>query len=404
VSNARAKFEFTALFFFTLRLGAAPTFHDVQPILREKCMSCHQPGAIAPMPLLSYSQSRPWAKAIRDVVVSRRMPPWFADPHTGPFANDPSLTEEQIATIRDWVDAGAPQGTPDSNIPIVGTPYRHYDVEISLPKPFRIPAKAVVDYQYIVLPYVFRGDRWIQAAEIRPTDRRVVHHAVLYVREKDSPWLRSRDTSPRDITSDILAIYTPGAPRMECLPSMAKKVPDGADLVLQVHYTSLDTATTDQTEVRLLYATEPPKSRVLTLQMSQYNLRIPPGARNYRASVAGTLPRDALLLSMFPHMHLRGKGFEYQVLGTRGRVDTLLRVNNYDFNWQLTYILKTPLPLKAGTQLLFTGYFDNSAANPRNPDPAEEVEWGDQSWEEMLVGFFDVAVPPDIDKPAFFVR
>ncbi len=116
------------------------------------------------------------------------------------------------------------------------------------------------------------------------------------------------------------------------------------------------------------------------------------------------MPRDALLLSMFPHMHLRGKEFEYQVLGTRGRVDTLLRVNNYDFNWQLTYILKTPLPLKAGTQLLFTGYFDNSAANPRNPDPTKEVEWGDQSWEEMLVGFFDVAVPPDIDKPAFFVR
>jgi hypothetical protein len=244
----------------------------------------------------------------------------------------------------------------------------------------------------------------VSAAEIRPTDRRVVHHAVLYIREKDSQWLRGHDTNPRDITSDILAIYTPGAPRMECPPGMAKKIPAGADLVLQVHYTSLDTATSDQTEVKLVYAAEPPTSRVLTLQMSQYNLHIPAGARNYRASVAGTLPRDALLLSMFPHMHLRGKEFEYQVLGTRGRVDTLLRVNNYDFNWQLTYILKTPVPLKAGMQLLFTGYFDNSAANPRNPDPTEEVEWGDQSWEEMLVGFFDVAVPPDIDKPAFFIR
>src|SRR5262249_24087405 len=147
-----------------------------------------------------------------------------------------------------------------------------------------------------------------------------------------------------------------------------------------------------------------PESRVLTLQMSQYDLRIPPGAKHYRASVAGTLPRDALLLSMFPHMHLRGSGFEYQVLGTRGRVDTLLRVENYDFYWQLSYVLKNPLPLKAGTQLLWTGYFDNSAANPRNPDPSKEVRWGDQSREEMLVGFFDVAVPLDVDKPTFFIR
>ena len=335
------------------------------------------------MPLMTYTGVRPWAKAIRDAVVSRKMPPWFADPHSGPFANDPSLTDAEIAIIQEWVDAGAPEGTPSTAVPIVGSPYRHYDVELSVPKPFRIPARAVIDYQYFVLPHVF-SEQWVSAAEIRPTDRRVVHHAVLYIREKDSKWLRGRDTNERDITSDILAIYTPGAPRMECLPGMAKKIPAGADLVLQVHYTSLDTATSDQTEVRLLYAPEPPTSRVLTLQMSQYNLRIPPGARNYRASVAGTLPRDALLLSMFPHMHLRGKEFEYQVLGTRGRVDTLLRVNNYDFNWQLTYILKTPLPLKAGTQLLFTGYFDNSAANPRNPDPTEEVEWGDQSREEML--------------------
>jgi hypothetical protein len=359
------------------------------------------------MPLMAYSGVRPWAKAIRDAVVSRKMPPWFADPHTGPFTNDPSLTEDEIATIRDWADAGAPQGTPSTAIPVVGSPYRspysHYDVELSLPKPFRIPAKAVIDYQYFVLPHVF-SEQWVRAAEIRPTDRRVVHHAVLYIREKDSKWLRDHDTNARDITSDILAIYTPGAPRMECPPGMAKKIPSGADLVLQVHYTSLDKATSDQTEIRLEYATDSPTSRVLTLQMSQYDLRIPPGARNYRASVSGTLPRDALLLSMFPHMHLRGKEFEYQVLGTRGRVDTLLRVNNYDFNWQLTYVLKTPLPLKAGTRLLFTGYFDNSAGNPRNPDPTAEVEWGDQSWEEMLVGFFDVAVPPDIDKPAFFVR
>ena len=356
------------------------------------------------MPLATYAQVRPWAKAIRQAVVSRKMPPWFADPHTGPFANDPSLSDDQVSTIRDWADAGALQGAAVESPPPPPQPALKPDIELRMPRPFRIAAKAVVDYQYIVLPHVFTADQWVRAAEIRPSDRTVVHHAVLYVREKDSAWLRDRSTSPRDITSDILAIYTPGSPLMQCPEGMAKKIPAGADLVLQLHYTSRNQPVTDQTTVRLEFAKQPPSSRVLTLQMSQYDLRIPPRAKNYRASIAGTLPRDALLLSLFPHMHLRGSGFEYQILRPAGRVDTLLRVTAYDFNWQLTYTLKTPLALKAGTQLLFTGYYDNSAANPHNPDPAQQVEWGDQSWEEMLVGFFDVAVPPEIDKPAFFVR
>jgi hypothetical protein len=390
---------------FAAPAWAAPTFHaDVAPILRHRCEACHQPGEIGPMPLVTYAQVRPWAKAIREAVLWRRMPPWFADPHTGPFANDPSLSDSEIALIRDWVDAGAPEGQPAAAAPLPQTPRIQADLELRMQRPFRIAAKAVVDYQYFVLPHTFAEDQWVRAAEIRPSERSVVHHAVLYVREKDSKWLRDGATSPRDITSDILAIYTPGAPVMRCPDGMAKKIPAGADLVLQLHYTSRNTPASDQTTVRLEYAAAPPTSRVLTLQMSQYDLRIPPGARNYRATVAGTLPRDALLLSMFPHMHLRGSGFEYQVLGTRGRVETLLRVSKYDFNWQLTYTLKTPLPLKAGTQLLWTGYFDNSAANPRNPDPTKEVAWGDQSWEEMLVGFFDVAVPPDVDKPTFFIR
>ena len=406
MSSARAKFEFTALVWIAAPLCfGAPTFHaDVLPVLRQHCQSCHRAGDIGPMPLGTYSEVRPWARAIREAVVSRKMPPWFADPHTGPFANDPSLRDDQIATLREWVDGGAPEGAPALSAPPASLPNMQFDLELRMPKPFRIGTKATVDYQYVVLPHVFAADQWIRAAEILPSDRGVVHHAVLYVRDKDSKWLRDGQTSPRDITSDILAIYTPGAPRMQCPDGMAKKIPAGADLVLQLHYTSRNKPAADQTTVRLEYAKQSPSSRVLTLQMSQYNLRIPPSARNYRATVAGTLPREALLLSMFPHMHLRGAGFEYQILGTRGRVDTLLRVSNYDFNWQLTYTLKTPLPLKAGTQLLFTGYFDNSSANPRNPDPAQTVEWGDQSWEEMLVGFFDVAVPPEIDKPAFFIR
>jgi hypothetical protein len=289
------------------------------------------------------------------------------------------------------------------------------DLVTGMKQPFTVRANASIDYQYVVLSPGFPIDRWVNTVEIRPGDRSVVHHAVLYVREPNSAWLRNVPTGvmyappanerkAAETTSDILAIYTPGAPIMRCPEGMAKKIPAGSDLVLQMHYTSKRTTAKDQTEVRMLFAKEPPVSRVLTLQMSNYDLRIPPGARNYRVTVSGTLPRDALLLSMFPHMHLRGSGFEYQVLGTRGRVDTLLKVDNYNFYWQLAYWLKTPLAVRAGATLLWTAYFDNSANNPLNPDPTEEVTWGEQSREEMMVGFFDVAVPPGIDKPAFFVR
>jgi hypothetical protein len=185
---------------------------------------------------------------------------------------------------------------------------------------------------------------------------------------------------------------------------MAKKIPAGSDLVLQMHYTSKATEAKDQTAISLVTSSEPPQKRLMTLQMANYTFRLQPGERNQRVAVSGTLPQDALLISLFPHMHLRGSGFEYQLDGGHGQIETLLKVDPYDFYWQLTYQLKTPRLIKAGTRLLWTGYFDNSSANPRNPDPEAEVTWGSQSQEEMMVGFFDVAVAPDVDKKAFFIR
>ncbi len=405
----------------TVKSGqAGATFYkDVLPVLQQHCQVCHRAGEIGPMPLITYVQTRPWAKAIREAVSLRKMPPWFADPHFGQFANDPSLSPPEIATIQAWADSGSPEGLKEDAPPPVPWPAAGAipspDLVTGMSQPFTVKANTTLDYQYVVLNPGFPADRWVSTVEIRPGDRSVVHHAVLYVREPNSAWLRNvpagvayappaNERRAAETTSDILAIYTPGAPIMRCPEGMAKKIPAGSDLVLQMHYTSKRTTAKDRTEIRMLFAKEPPVSRVLTLQMSNYDLRIPPGARNYRVTVASTLPRDALLLSMFPHMHLRGSGFEYQELGTHGRVDTLLKVNDYDFYWQLTYRLKTPRLLRAGTSLLWTGYFDNSANNPRNPDPSAEVTWGEQSQEEMMVGFFDVAVPPDIDKPAFFVR
>jgi copper type II ascorbate-dependent monooxygenase-like protein len=292
-------------------------------------------------------------------------------------------------------------------------------VVIEMPKPFVIPAKTEVDYQYIILKLGFAADRWIQMAEIRPGDRSVVHHAVLYVREPGSDWLR--DVPPGVVyapphgdraakrkaagtIADILAIYTPGSRPAMFPAGMGKKIPAGSDLVLQIHYTARDKTIQDVTSIGLVMCADQPKKRVLTLQMGNDTFVIPPGERNYRVAVSGTMPRDAMLLSLFPHMHLRGSAFEYQIVRDGGRVETLLRVKPYDFFWQLSYELQTPRLLRAGTRLLWVGYFDNSADNPKNPDPTAEVSWGEQSREEMMIGFFDIAVPADIDKQTFFVR
>jgi hypothetical protein len=350
------------------------------------------------------------------------MPPWFADPNHGEFLNDSRLSETEINLIDTWASSGAAEGkVPTSRrfVAVANTEKLSADVVVAAPAPIAVPANAVLDYQYVILPMHSSFDRWVSAVEIRPSDPSVVHHAVLYVREPNSRWLagvqpgvayapsrndpetliRSRDTK-----ADILAIYTPGAPIMKCPPGMAKKIAAGSDLVLQLHYTAKNVSTSDQPQIGLVLASEPPSKRILTLQMGRDDLRIPPGDPNYRASVSGTVPNDALLISLYPHMHLRGAAFDFDLLLANGTVETLLKVKPYRFNWQLNYILKTPRLLKKGSILRWTGYFDNSGNNPSNPDPTAEVVWGEQSSDEMMIGFFDVAVDPGVDKQKYFTR
>jgi hypothetical protein len=402
-----------------LAFATAVTFHDnVQPILSKHCQSCHKPGDIGPMPLVAYKDVRPYAAAIREAVKLRRMPPWFADPRHGEFANDPRLTDDQIRTIDEWATSGAPEGKPPPATAMRAPQPLSPDLLMTAPA-VSIPAEGEIDYQYLVLPLNFTFDRWVRAVEIRPSDRSVVHHAVLYVREPGSVWLRnavpaepyapSKENadefrSSRDTKADILAIYTPGAPASAAPKGMARKIPAGSDLVLQMHYTPGKSAVVDRTTVGLVLSAQTPKKRILTLQMGRDDLRIPPGEPNYRTSVSGTLPRDALLISLFPHMHLRGAAFEFDIVAPGGYVETLLRVKPYRFDWQLNYILKTPRLLPTGTVLRWTGYFDNSRNNPYNPDPSAEVTWGEQSRDEMMIGFFDVAVDPQMDKQQFFAR
>jgi hypothetical protein len=397
----------------TAALAAVTFYGDVLPILQRRCQLCHRPGEIAPMSLLTYQQARPWARAMRQAVLTRKMPPWFAAAASQPFSNDAHLSPEEIDVIDRWASTGAAAGdagkAPQSVAWPNGWNIEAPDVVVRMPQSVHVPAKEELDYQFIILPLSLSEDRWAKSVEIRPGARGVVHHVVAYIREPGSDWLRDAPkgkpfVQPGVTRSDILAVYAPGQPPMECLPGMAKKVPAGSDLVLQMHYTPSGRAVDDRTSVGIVWAQALPERRVLTLQLATTNFHIPPGDANYRVSVSGTLPNNALLLSMFPHMHLRGKAFEYALVESGGHIDTLLRVAPYNFSWQLDYRLAVPRLLKKGARLMCTAWYDNSPNNPRNPDPTEEVGYGEQSRDEMMVGFFDVAVPVDIDKRSFFVR
>jgi hypothetical protein len=406
---------------------SATFYKDVLPILQSRCQECHRQGEIGPMALTTYNEVRPWAKAIREVVRARKMPPWFADPAYGHFANDRSMSQSEIDLLTAWADSGGPEGNA-KDAPLArswptGWGIAPPDVVFTMPSAFEVPAKGAVDYQYIVIPTGFTEDKWVQAVEARPSARSVVHHVVVYVREPGSKWLRGEaqagvpfvppratpDGKPRsDIGgagSDILTIYTPGNVPDTFRPNQAKLIKAGSDLVFQMHYTANGkTAAADKTSVGLIFAKQPPAERVLTVALANDKFVIPPGDGNHRAPAQATLPKGGTLLSFFPHMHVRGKAFEYKLAQPGAEQQTLLRVPNYNFNWQLTYRLEKPIALQPGAKMEVAGWFDNSPNNAFNPDPKAEVRWGEQSWEEMMIGFFDVAVPADMDRRSFFKR
>ena len=403
-----------------------PTFYrDVLPILQQHCQSCHRPGEIAAASFVTYAETRQWAADIRDATRSKAMPPWFADPCCGHFLNDPSLTAEEIATLSVWADSGASAGDPHDAPPsphwTEGWNIASPDAVVKMPKPVEIPAQGDVEYTYEIVPTNFTEDRWVQMSEVRPSSREHVHHAVVYIRPPNSDWLRGAPVGvpftasslgdehlrhqAHETKSDMLLVYAPGSSPDRWPDGMAKFVPAHADLVFQMHYTTNGHAASDQTSIGLVFAKQTPSQRVITLQLANDHdpIPIPPGAENYRVEVHGTLPNDCTLLSFFPHMHLRGKRFAYNIVHEDKSVETLLRVN-YDFYWQLSYRLAEPRFLKAGTELQAVAWYDNSRKNRHNPNPDAAVTWGDQTHNEMMVGFFDVAVPANIDKFQFFVR
>jgi hypothetical protein len=361
------------------------------------------------------------APSIKRVVQQKIMPPWFADPQYGHFANDRSLSAKEISTLMAWVNAGAPEGDPkDAPLPVdflEGWGIPKPDVIFQLPRPFQIPASGVVEYQYVIIPTGFTEDKWVQMAEARPTNRPMVHHIIAYVREPGSSYFKDQkpgvffeappskteekaDTSA--LPSDFLIGYAPGQPAEVLGPGQAKLIKAGSDLVLEVHYMPMGTPTTDQTKVGLVFAKQPPKERVLTLSAVNGTFKIPPGDPNYRVDASFEVATDLKLAGLHPHMHTRGKDFEYRIVYPGGRTETILRVPKYNWRWQLWYNLAEPLVLPKGTKIECTAHFDNSADNPENPDPTKTVIWGQQSWDEMMVGFFNLVFDAKTPAKALF--
>ena len=395
-----------------------PTYNrDVAPILQQNCQNCHRPGEVGPMPLLTYKQVRPYAAAIKEAVALRKMPPWFADAHYGKFSNDRALAQRDIDTIVAWVKNGAPEGdSKDLSKPaqfLDGWNIRKPDVVLQMPAAFSVPATGVLEYQYILIPLHFTKDTWVQMAEVRPGNRTVVHHVIAWVRPPGSKWMEGiqegvpfvpkdngQESKKRD--ADFLVGYAPGMPPAMLPEGRAKLIKAGSDIIFEMHYTANGKAAVDQSKIGLAFAKAPVKERVVTLAALNDDFAIPPGAPDYQVDAEIEFARDTRIIDLMPHMHLRGKDFEFKALYPEGEFQTLLRVPNYSFSWQLVYYSASDIVIPKGTKLHCTAHFDNSANNRWNPDPSKEIRWGQQSWDEMMIGFFDVAIPKDMDVKSLF--
>ena len=383
------------------QLTPVPTFsHDVAPILYENCVSCHRPGEIGPMPLVTYDEVRPWARAIARQVEDGQMPPWHADAPAGTFANERRLAPEQVATIAAWSAAGAPQGDPRDLPPppqfVEGWTIGEPDLIVEMPEPYDVPARGVVDYQYFEAPVPLSEDRWIEAIEVHPGARRVVHHVIVYEREPGrSPRPRFAQQDPqiartrpgpggprRPLGYQLAAVATGTGPSV--FPAgTARLLRAGATLTFQMHYTPNGTAEQDRTRIGFRFAKHPPLHELRPFNMVNGTFVIPPGAQDHRVEASARFTEDVTLYSMLPHTHLRGKRWEYTLTYPDGRSETVLRVPDYDFGWQTEYWFASPLRIPRGSVLHGVAWYDNSSANRNNPDPTVEVRWGDQTWEEM---------------------
>lgn len=419
----------------TLQAAPAPTFRkEIAPILFARCAGCHRPGEIAPFSVLDYKSVRPWAKAIRQSVMTRKMPPWFADPKYGHWSNDARLTDGELAAIQSWADGGAPEGAGPAPRPPQFAEGWHLgkpDIVIDIGEDHEVtPGQDA--YDHFIVQTNFTEGKWIRAAEIRPGNRQVVHHVhVLLVSEdltqmevastKNMPALQqfllkegkltrirrdapvwndacAPDTPALPFLSGAqeggLAAFLPGRPPDVFPDGSAKWIPPGAKLEFVIHYARIEgRPQRDRTSVGLYLAPGKPERVLRRMDLRNFFMQIPAGAGNHEVRRCYEFEADKMLLSFTPHMHYRGKDVRYEVVRADGRRETLLYVPKYDFNWQLVYRLRDPVLIEKGSRLIVTAHYDNSANNAANPDPKEVVRWGDKSEEEMMTSWIEYLEP-----------
>jgi hypothetical protein len=415
-----------------------PTFSkDVAPILYKNCTNCHRPGEIGPMSLITYNDARPWAKSIATRVVNGSMPPWHADPSHGEFLNDRRLTAGDRDTLVKWASGGAPEGAKGDLPPVPkfaeGWQMGQPDVVFAMQEDYPVPAEGTIDYKWFEIPTNLTEDKWVQAIEIRPGARQVVHHVIAYMRmpppaqaaaaaaggaaaaqgprpvppfspaagmgrppnaPKPDHAPIENDRPPTRSPGAWLGGFAPGQAVRVYEPGTALRIPAGAVLMLQMHYTATGKATTDRTRIGIKYAAAAPKTEIRVAALANQNFVLPAGAPDTRVDAEMTLNQDTTLWSVLPHTHVRGKKWQVTAIYPDGRSEIILDVPKYDFNWQTDYVFKQPLQLPKGTKLHTAAWYDNSAAYKANPDPTKDVYWGDQTWEEMQFTAFTFSFAP----------
>ena len=402
--------------------GGVPTFaKDVAPILYKNCAGCHRPGEIAPMSLLTYEDVRPWAKAIRDEVTDGTMPPWHADAPHGTFLNERGLTAAEKATLTKWANGGAPKGDPNDMpaVPafpegwVVGTP----DAVFEMTEPYTLPADGTIQYEYFYIPTNFTEPKWVKSIEVRPGNRAVVHHVLVYYRaapdmqrtpvlRQDPAVARTPRPTPEGVRLSparqglpprrLLATYAPGTSYQLAPEGTAFRLEPGGIIELQMHYTTAGEPATDRTKIGFVFSKETAPVEVRPGQFINGSFTLPAGSPDVEVSAGVEFLQDATVWGIFPHTHLRGKKWAYRMILPDGRTTTILSVPNYDFNWQTYYMFTAPLKVPKGAKIVSTAWYDNSAGNTSNPDPKSDVTWGDQTWEEMQYTglLFTPSTPP----------
>ena len=395
--------------------SATVTFNkDVLPILQKNCQSCHRPGEIGPMSFLSYKDARPYAKAIKVAVEKRVMPPWFADPAYGHFANDRTLSEATIKTLAAWADSGAVEGdAADKPAPIAfqeGWSLKP-DMVIEFPQDVSLPATGTINYKSILVKANFPEDVWVVAADLRPGNAAAVHHMRAIVRPPGSQWMKTAipgvayeagdpEVGNQGEGADLLGKFNPGLGGQDFSQfDSAKFVPKGSDIVFSMHYTATGKPATDRSKLGLVFSKKAPKLRYYVSDgPTAFNMAIPAGEHNAQIVSEMTAQADTQLVYLQPHMHLRGKDYEVRLIYPSGESKTIFKAK-WDFNWQLGFDLAEPLAIPKGTRIVGVAHYDNSAANKYNPDPTKRIVWGQQNWDEMQNCFMGFLVDPAVKDP-----